>query len=96
MKKSTALIPLFEKFIKDCETGKRLKKNGERMKQESIDNFTYTLRNLQSFGEQASFELRICDASKLNTREKKIIGKNFTTSLRNISTKKDCLITMWV
>ena len=71
MKKSTAIIPLFEKFIKDCETGKRLKKNGERMKQESIDNFTYTIRNLQSFSEQASFELRICDASKLNTREMK-------------------------
>jgi len=37
MKKSPAIIPQFKKFIKDSETGKRVKKNGERIKKDSID-----------------------------------------------------------
>ena len=31
MKKTNPIIPLFKKFIKETETGKRLKKNGEKM-----------------------------------------------------------------
>ena len=69
MKKSTLLTPLFTKFIRDTETGKRLKKNGERIKKQSIANYKYTLNNLIKFEIKTGFELRICDTSKLTKRE---------------------------
>ncbi len=69
MKKTTALLPLFQQFIRESETGKRLKKNGERIKKGSIDNYKSSLKLLQKFSLQTGFELRICDASKLNKRE---------------------------
>ena len=71
MKKITALVPLFTQFIKDSETGKRVKKNGERIKTDSIANYRYVFQNLIRFSEKAKFELRICDASKLDKREYK-------------------------
>ncbi len=69
MKRTSEFIPLFKKFIRDTETGKRLKKNGERIKPESIQNYKYVLNNLEKFTISTSFELRICDASKLTQRE---------------------------
>jgi len=69
MKKTQELIPLFRRFIRDTQTGKRLKKNGERIKPASIKNYEYTLNNLTKFSIETEFELRICDASKLNKRE---------------------------
>jgi len=69
MKKPTPLLPLFKKFIRDTETGKRLKKNGERIKKESIQNYQYVLNNLTNFSTNKDFELRICDAKKLTKRE---------------------------
>ncbi|WP_346881653.1 tyrosine-type recombinase/integrase [uncultured Algibacter sp.] len=69
MKKTTEIIPLFQLFIRESETGKRLKKNGERITKSSINNYRYALNNLQKFSLNTNFELRICDASKLNKRE---------------------------
>ncbi|OXB18941.1 hypothetical protein B0A80_20345, partial [Flavobacterium tructae] len=69
MKKTNPIIPLFKQFIKETETGKRLKKNGERIKSDSIDNYKYVLQNLIQFSNETKFELRICDASKLDKRE---------------------------
>ncbi|MEW4923099.1 tyrosine-type recombinase/integrase [Algibacter sp. 2305UL17-15] len=69
MKKPTPLIPLFQQFIRESETGKRLKKNGERITKGSIENYKSSLKLLIKFNVQTGFELRICDASKLNKRE---------------------------
>ena len=69
MKKHKPILPLFKQFIKDTETGKRLKKNGERIKKESIDNYGYVYKNLTRFSVDTDFDLRICDASKLTRRE---------------------------
>jgi len=69
MKKTQELIPLFKRFITDTKNGKRLKKNGERIKPASIQNYEYVLNNLVKFSIETGFELRICDANKLNTRE---------------------------
>ena len=69
MKYFIHLLPYFKQFIKDSETGKRLKKNGERIKKQSIQNYYYVLQNLIKFSAEANFDLRICDASKLNKRE---------------------------
>lgn len=71
MKKTTDIIPLFKQFIRESETGKRLKKNGERIKKNSIDNYRYVLHNLIEFTIKTGFELRLCDASKLDKRELK-------------------------
>ena len=69
MKKQTELLPLFYTFIRDTETGKRLKKNGEKIKSQSIQNYKYVLNNLKKFSTEKDFELRICEASKLSKRE---------------------------
>ena len=69
MKKTEALLPLFRQFIKETETGKRLKKNGERIQKQSISNYKYVLHNLEQFAVLTPFELRICNTSKLTKRE---------------------------
>lgn len=88
MKKETLLLPLFKKFIRETETGKRLKNNGEKIKKSSIKNYKYVLNNLEKFSVQTGFELRLCDASKLTKREYlteknywKKFYKKFTTYL---------------
>lgn len=76
MKKSTLFIPLFKQFIRESQTGKRLKKNGEKITKGSIANYKYTLNNLIGFVTDSGLELRICDASKLNSRER-LSEKNY-------------------
>lgn len=69
MKQTTPLLPLFQKFIKDTETGKRLKKNGTRINTNSIQNYKSVRLNLERFIDKEQFDWRISDASKLNKRE---------------------------
>ena len=69
MKKTTPVIPLFKQFIKDTENGRRLKKNGERIKPQTIQNYYYVLQNLIAFATDSGIELRLCDALKLTKRE---------------------------
>lgn len=93
MKKATPIPSLFKQFIKDTETGKRLKKNGERIKPDSIQNYHYVLQNLIQFSGDTGFELRICDASKLNTRElqsEKNYWKKFYQKFTDYLYKKGC------
>lgn len=93
MKKEHQLIPLFKQFIKDTETGKRVKKNGEKIKSESIDNYRYFLLNLIDFSTQKQFELRICEANKLSKRElisEKNYWKKFYKKFADYFYKKGC------
>jgi integrase len=93
MKKTSQIIPLFKQFIKETETGKRLKKNGERIKSGSIDNYKYVLQNLIQFSNETKFELRICDASKLDKREltsEKSYWKKFYQKFTDFLYKKGC------
>lgn len=93
MKKTSQLIPLFKQFIKDSETGKRLKKNGNRITQGTINNYRYVLHNLIEFSAQCDFELRICDAQKLNKREQTSENNYWKKFYRKFSTfmyKKGC------
>jgi integrase len=76
MKIPQSLLPLFQQFIKDSQTGKRLKKNGEKIKQGTIDNYKYTYTNLERFVQEKSFDLRICDHRKLTKRER-LAEKNY-------------------
>lgn len=93
MKKPIALVPLYQQFIRDSKTGKRLKKNGERISMGSINNYRYTLNNLEAFADNRSFDLRICDVSKLNKREytsEKNYWKKFYKKFTDYLYKKGC------
>lgn len=88
MKKTSQLLPLYKQFIRESETGKRLKKNGERIKKGSIDNYKYTLNNIEQFIAHTGFDFRINDYAKLTKRERiseknywKKFYKNFTEFL---------------
>lgn len=93
MKKVKPLIPLFKQFIKESESGKRLKKNGERISKNSIDNYTYVLRNLILFAEETKTELRVCDILKFSKRElqsEKNYWKKFYKNYTDFLYKKGC------
>ena len=86
-------MPLFKQFIKDTETGKRLKTNGERIQPQSIKNYYQVLQNLIQFSSTANFELRICDITKLNKRElvsEKNYWKKFYQKFTEFLYKKGC------
>jgi integrase len=93
MKKTSPIIPLFKQFIRETETGKRLKKNGEKIKPESVQNYKYVLNNLIQFSSDTKFELRICDCSKLDKREltsEKSYWKKFYQKFTDFLYKKGC------
>lgn len=93
MKKTTPILPLFKQFIRDSETGKRLKKNGERITKGTIDNYRYVLHNLIEFTTETGFELRVCDAGKLTKREvtsEKNYWKKFYSKFSQFMFKKGC------
>ncbi|MDO5981453.1 tyrosine-type recombinase/integrase [Flavivirga spongiicola] len=93
MKKTTILLPLFKQFIRDSETGKRLKKNGEKITKNTIDNYRYVHNNLTKFCVETDFDFRICNVYKLNTREfisEKNYWKKFYKKYTEFLYKKGC------
>jgi integrase len=93
MKKTTPLIPLFKSFVRESESGKRLKKNGERITSGTIENYKYVLQNLIQFSETTNFELRVCSVLKLSAREyksEKNYWKKFYTNFTEFMYKKGC------
>lgn len=71
MKKEYDFFSLYYRFIRDSQTGKRLKKNGAKILPQTIGNYKNVLKMLESFSEEKDFHLRFRDYNKLNTREKK-------------------------
>lgn len=93
MKKKIKLIPLFKKFIRESETGKRRKLNGEKLKKGSIENYYSALKLIERYCEETNFEFRICDANRLNQREfvsEKRYWKSFYTNYSNYLYKSGC------
>jgi integrase len=66
---SISFFKLYEKFIRDSWTGRRLQPNGKRISAGTVDNYRYTLLLLQRFCTARSFELRIRPVRKLPARE---------------------------
>src|SRR5258705_6013588 len=60
---------LFDKFISESASGKRLQKNGKKLTNGSVDNYRYIRILLADFSRIKNFELRLKDTSKLNKRE---------------------------
>lgn len=93
MKHQKPLLPLFKQFIRDTESGRRLKKNGERIASQTITNYYYTYKNLSEFSLQNNFDLRICEASRLTKRElisEKSYWKKFYKKFTDFLYKKGC------
>lgn len=68
-KREFLVIPLFERFIKDTKSGKRLKPNGERIKHSSIKLYEYVLLHLKHIESLQSNPLRITILSGINRRD---------------------------
>ncbi|HYG51076.1 MAG TPA: tyrosine-type recombinase/integrase [Flavobacteriales bacterium] len=62
---------LFQKFIADSNRGYRVQKNGQRIKPQSIDNYTYTLKLLERFCRETEFEIRLYLVNHLTQKELK-------------------------
>jgi len=63
------LLKLYEKFIRDSQTGQRLQPNGKKVSAGTVDNYRYTFRLLQQFAEARAFILRIRPVHRLGVRE---------------------------
>ncbi len=63
-------IDLFEEFINDSQTGKRLRKNGEKIKIGTINTYRYTLNNLKIFEKQTGAEIKLYDFLNLNQKQR--------------------------
>ena len=93
MKKTQPLIPLFKQMIRESENGKRLKKNGEKIANGTIDNYKYVLHNLIQFSTETNYELRVCSILRLTKRElqtEKTYWKKFYKSFTEFMYKKGC------
>ena len=64
------LLPLFRKFISESKSGKRLKKNGKRIKPETTTNYYCVMKNLEGFSKETSFNLRLKAIDNLDKRER--------------------------
>ena len=71
MKKELELLPLFEKFISETQRGKRLQKNGTRIRIGTINNYKVVVASLRKFSLDTDFDLRINNASRLSGRKLK-------------------------
>jgi len=59
----------YDKFVKDSISGKRLQKNGKRLRTGSATNYKYLRKLLSEFSIEKKFELRIRSSIKLSKRE---------------------------
>jgi hypothetical protein len=94
MLKQHALLPLFKKFISNTKTGKRLNKNGNHIKPQTIRNFSNCLKLLIGFSIEKEMELLIYEIKGTNKREHNMLKKywiNFYSQFTNYLYKhKNC------
>jgi integrase len=69
IKKEYLLLPLFEKFISDNKTGKRLQSNGKRISAGTIQNYSCVYKLLQQYCITNNVQLRLLPVNKLNQRQ---------------------------
>ncbi|WP_264557917.1 hypothetical protein [Flavobacterium sp. N1718] len=79
---SSVIHPIHPRFRKP---GKRLKKNGEKIRPQSIDNYRYVHQNLVKFSTETGFVLLVSDASKLNAREYQVEKNYWKKFYRNFT-----------
>ena len=89
---SQIIIHLLDDFINDSYSGKRTKKNGQRLKKGTINNYLFLRKNLSEFSLNSSFELKLFIVNHLTQNEKERANryyKKFYTSFTNHLYKKN-------
>ena len=71
MNKIYDFFQLFDQFISESRAGKRLKKDGTRIRYGTITQYAIVRDELQRFNLKENFPLRIRNAMRLNGREMK-------------------------
>ena len=66
--KQYQLVPLFEKFIRQSHSGRRLKADGSRIKKQTVGNYDYVLRYLREYEEKYDTLLHIKTTTGNNKR----------------------------
>jgi len=69
MLKEHTLLPLFQKFITHCRNGKRLNKNGTRIKPQTILNYEYCYKLLADYSNDKEVSLILYEIRGNNKRE---------------------------
>ncbi|MEZ5014198.1 MAG: tyrosine-type recombinase/integrase [Chitinophagales bacterium] len=69
--KEYSFFVLFDKFISESKSGKRLKPDGFKIKTGTIDMYLVVRKSLWEFSDLDKFPLRICQVSRTNMREHK-------------------------
>jgi integrase len=74
--KSYELLPLFQKFIADSKSGKRLQSNGKRLANGTITNYESVYKLLFKYQEKQKEPLRFLAVNKLSQRQM-LVEKNY-------------------
>src|ERR1043165_6473582 len=67
--KNYDFMRLFEKFIRDSDSGRRLQKSGKRLRKSTIENYRYLQKLLVDFEVKKEFPLSIRSSLRLSKRE---------------------------
>lgn len=89
---SEAVIQLLDDYINDSYSGRRTKKNGQRLKKGTISNYLFLKKNLSEFSLNSSFELKLFIVNHLTQTEKERAHryyKKFYAAFTNYLYKKN-------
>lgn len=76
--KEYSFFDLYHKFVKDCNTGRRLQSNGKKIAEGTIKNYCSTRKLLQNFCNEKKFKLRLYNVGQFGQR-KLLTEKNYWT-----------------
>ncbi len=68
MNKELDFFALFDQFIADSKSGKRLKKNGTKIRNNTVERYCLVRNEIFRFAELADFKMRIKVLQRLNSR----------------------------
>ena len=91
-KKELPFFKLYNRFIIDSKSGRRLQPNGKKISSGTMFNYVYTQKLLEKFCDDKGFELRLRSIKHLTQREMKV-EKNYWIRFYKLLTDycyKDC------
>ena len=71
-KKELPFFELYDRFIRDSKSGRRLQPNGKKISAGTIINYSYTRKLLEKFCNDKVFDLRLRSIKHLTQREMKV------------------------
>jgi integrase len=93
MRTTFSMISLFELFIKDSYKGKRLQRNGQKIKIQTVKNYHFVLKALKNFQDHSKKELLIKPLRNLSKYQLNIqfnYWRKFYREFSNYLYKKGC------